>query len=120
MTPHLRDMRAVDLVKITKIVLPPFVGWVIMLGDEEIGYGCVVWTPDGRAFLNFDITDKLRKFPVFIHRTARKIIFAAAQVGAVYALEDRNEPTAAGWLKKLGFEFTGEIVGEERIMAWQR
>ncbi len=118
--PEYRTMRAVDMAKLAKVILPQFVGWVFLLDGKEIGYGCVLWAEDGRAFLTFDWTDDLKCFPVFMHKMAQRIIRAGLTAGPdLYAAESVTEPGAAKWLRRLGFKPTDEILKSgERVMKF--
>lgn len=119
--PETRPMRRTDMVKESRFIVPKFVGVVVMHEGRDIGSGSIVWGDDDRPYLSLRITDELRKFPVFMVKTARKLIEATIQVnGELYTLEDKEEPTAPRFLEFLGFVDTGETIQGERVLKWQR
>ena len=114
--PKLRDMRARDMVKLSRYTVPRFAGVIVELGDEEIGAAAIVIGIGGRPFLSAEISDKLRRFPVFMHRTARWITeLGVSQLGELYAIENTDEITADRWLRRLGFVPTDERIEGERV-----
>jgi hypothetical protein len=111
-------MRARDMVKHSRFILPRFAGVVAELDGQEIGAAAIVIGDKGRAFLSLEITDRLRRFPKFMHRTARQLTEAGvSQLGELYAIESAKEPGAGRWLQRLGFVPTDEMIGGERVYA---
>jgi hypothetical protein len=114
-------MRASDVVKQSKFVLPKFFGVVVLEGDREIGSGCVVWGVKNRPYLSLEITPELRTNPIFMVKAARQLIKEAIEeAGELFTIEDKDEPTAPRFLSFLGFEPTGEEIQGERVLKWQR
>ncbi len=114
-------MRARDMVKESRYILPKFVGVVVMNEGRDIGSGSVVWGDGDRPFLCLRISDELRRFPVFMVKTARQLIAATMQAaGELYTVEDKDEPTSRRFLEFLGFVDTGETINGERVLKWQR
>ncbi len=119
--PILRPARARDVVRFSKYVLPRFVGVVAELEGAFIGAGVVIWGDGNRPFLCLEITDELRKRPKFLHRTTLDLINAVApNVDFLYTMESAKEPTANRWLRRLGFQDTGETLNGERVMSWRK
>jgi hypothetical protein len=117
--PKLRTMRARDMVKHSRFIIPRFAGVVAELDGREIGAASIVIGDGQRPFLSMEMTDEiLRKFPIFMHRTARMITeVGLSQLGELYAIESSREPGAGRWLRRLGFVPTEEFIGGERIYA---
>jgi hypothetical protein len=119
--PSLRPMRATDMVKQTKYVIPQFFGVVVVLEGRDIGSGSIVWGDDGRAYLCLEITEELRQKPVFMVKVARDLIAAAIKAnGELFTIEDKEEPTSERFLAFLGFTPTGESRDGERVLQWLR
>ena len=113
---RLREMRARDMVKHSRYIVPRFFGVVAELDGKEIGAAAIVIGVGQRPFLSLEITDELRRFPVFMHRTARDLTAAGvSQLGELYAIESASEPGAGRWLQRLGFAPTEEFIGGERV-----
>lgn len=120
-TPTLRKMRAVDMVKLSKITIPKFYGVVVVDDGEEIGSGAIVWGDGGRAYLCLEITERLRQKPVFMVRTAKALINAAKETGVeLYSVEAVSEKTSERFMSFLGFKPTGETKNGERVLKWQQ
>lgn len=116
--PKLRDMRARDMVKFSRYTVPRFAGVIAELDGKEIGAAAIVIGIGGRPFLSMEITDTLRRFPIFMHRTAKRLTdVGVSQLGALYAIEASIEPTAERWLQRLGFVLTDELIGGERVFT---
>lgn len=116
--PSLRQMRARDMVRYSRYVVPRFAGVVAELDGKEIGAAAIVIGDKGRPFLSMEMTDALRRFPKFMHRTAKQLTDAGvSQLGALYAIESQKEPGAGKWLHRLGFVPTDELIGGERVFA---
>lgn len=121
--PKLREMRATDMVRFSRVKLPQFYGVVVELDGREIGAAAVFWgdKKDRRPFLCLEITDELRTRPLFMNRVGKAIIAAAVKAsGRLYTIESADEPTASRWLNWLGFEPTGETIKGERVLRWQQ
>lgn len=119
--PSLRDMRARDMVKHSRYTVPRFAGVVAELEGREVGAAAIVIGLGNRPFLSLEITDELRRFPVFMHRTALQLTEAGvSQLGELYAIEDAREPGAGKWLRRLGFLPTDERIGGERVYKWHQ
>lgn len=111
-------MRARDMVKFSRYTVPRFAGVVAEIDGEEIGAAAIVIGVGGRPFLSLEITDKLRRFPVFMHRTARQLTdLGVSQLGELYAIEDTRETGAGRWLQRLGFVPTDERIDGERVYS---
>jgi hypothetical protein len=114
-------MTAEDMVKLSRYVLPRFVGKVAEIDGKFYCACCIVWAPDGRAFLCLDASDKFARSAVFLHRHARLFIQEVAQVlDVIYTVETAAVPTAKMWLERLGFLPTGNLIQGERELVWQR
>lgn len=112
----LRTMRATDMVKYSRYVLPRFYGVVVMRGTREIGAGAIVWGDKGRPYLSLEITEELRGLPIFMTKVAKSLIKAALVAGGeIYTIEDSGEPTSARWLERLGFRPTDERINGDRL-----
>lgn len=119
--PETRPMRRSDMVKESRFLIPKFVGVIIMHEGRDIGSGSIVWGDGGRPYLSMRVTDEFRKFPVFMVKTAKRLIAASLEVnGEIYTVEDADEPTAPRLLASLGFVDTGETINGERVLKWQR
>ena len=115
-----RKMRAKDVVKFSRFHIPEFIGYVAESPSGEfLGAGAIVWGKNDRAFLCLDLTDAIRRRPIFINRWAKAIIKAANEAGVeLYTIESSTESGAARWLERLGFRPTDEFQGTERIWRW--
>jgi uncharacterized protein (DUF736 family) len=121
MEPALRVMRATDMVRFTRYALPKFYGVVVMMDGAEIGAGAIVWGDKGRAYLCLEISDALRKKPIFMTKVAHSLIAGATSGGGeLFTVEDAEEPTSPEWLSRLGFVDTGEKIGKERVLSWRK
>ena len=119
--PTLRRMRAVDMVKLSKITLPKFFGLVVMMDGDEIGSGSIVWGDENRAYLCLEITEKLRQKPIFMVKTAKALINAALEAGVeLFSVEAASEPTSIRFMEFLGFKPTDEMKKGERVLKWQQ
>ena len=119
-TPELRDMRATDIVKHSRYVVPRFAGVVAEIDGREIGAAAIVIGDGGRPFLCLEISDELRRYPNFMHRVALKMTQAGVeQMGSLYTIMDENEPTSERWLNRLGFADTGETVEGRKVFKWR-
>lgn len=106
------------MVKHSRYTVPRFAGVVAELDGQEIGAAAIVIGIGNRAFLSLEITDTLRRFPIFMHRTARQLTEAGvSQLGRLYAIESAKEPGAGKWLERLGFVPTEELIDGERVYA---
>lgn len=104
------------MVKFSRYVVPKFAGVVAELDGKEIGAAAIVIGIGGRPFLSLEITDELRRFPVFMHRTAKRLTdVGVSQLGELYAIETASEPGSGRWLQRLGFVCTDEIIGGEKV-----
>ena len=118
--PMLRPARPTDVIRFSRYVLPRFVGVVAELEGRFIGAGVVIWGDRNRPILCLEITDELRRRPVFLHKTTLSLINAVApSVDVLYTMESSSEPGAAKWLARLGFEDAGETVNGERLL-WRK
>ena len=117
-----RRMRARDMAEQAKYVLPKFYGEVVVKDGRDIGSVSIVWMPhDRRPFLCLQITDELRKAPVFLVKIGKRFIAAAMSTeGQLFTLEDKEEPTSRRFLEYLGFKPTGETIEGERVLTWQK
>lgn len=119
--PTLRKMRAVDMVKHSKFVIPQFFGVVVELDGKEIGSGAIVWGVGERFYLCLEITDELRRKPVFMVKVARNLIDAAITAkNELFVIEDDDEPTSKRFLEYLGFKPTDETIEGKRILRWHQ
>lgn len=115
-----RKMRARDMVRFSRYVLPKFFGEMVMNDGREIGAVAIVWK-DTRAFLCLEITDELRRFPVFLVKIGHRFINAAIAAGCeLFTLEDKEEVTSKRFLEFLGFADTGEVIDGERVLQWRK
>lgn len=73
----------------------------------------------GRVIAFCDLKPAARRFPVLIHRTARKLLDEARRDGRrlIYAEADAAEPGARRWLAALGFV---PVDDDERLWQWRR
>lgn len=109
-------MRATDMVKQSKYIMPQFYGVVAEMDGEEIGSCSIVWGVKGRAYLSLESTDKLKQKPVFMIKTVRKLIEGATRSGELYTIEDKDESTSKRLLEFLGFKPTGEDIEGDRVL----
>lgn len=117
--PKLRNMRARDMVKHSRYTVPRFAGVVAELEGREIGAAAIVIGIGNRPFLSLEITDELRRFPIFMHRTAKQLTDAGvSQLGRLYAIEDTREPGAGKWLERLGFVPTDELIEGGKVYEY--
>jgi hypothetical protein len=118
--PRLRLMRARDMVRFSRYTVPRFAGVVAEIDGREIGAAAIVIGIGGRPFLSLEISEELRRFPVFMHRTARRLVeIGVSQLGDLYAIEDTDEAGAGRWLERLGFVPTEEFIEGERVYSWR-
>lgn len=100
---------------------PPisFRGYVAVLDGEPIGVGGVYRT--GGLWVAFsEMKDEMRPFVKARARAARLLVNFADRLGVtVHAVEDPNEPTSPGLLKKLGFEKTGMVTDMGELLVRQ-
>jgi hypothetical protein len=116
-----RPMTADDMIKLSRYVLPRFVGKVAEIDGEFYCSCSIIWGPDDRAFLCLDASDKFAKSAVFLHRHARLFIKEVSQVlDVIYTIESKDVPTAKMWLGRLGFKPTDETIKGERVLSWRR
>lgn len=109
-------MRARDMVRYSRYTVPRFAGVIVELDGVEIGAGAIVIGIGGRPFLSLEITDTLRRFPVFLHKTGKRLADAGvSQLGELYAIESSKEPGAGRWLQRLGFVLTDELISGEKV-----
>lgn len=112
----LREMRARDMVKLSKYCLPKFAGLVGEIDGIHAGSVSIVIGVGSRPFLCLDITDAARGFPVLMHKAAKKVIaIGVSQLGELYAMESSAEPSSERWLTRLGFVATDEFIKGERV-----
>lgn len=116
-----RKMRARDVVKFSRFGVPEFIGYVgESPSGEFLGAVCIVWGKNNRAFLCLELTDKIRRRPIFMNRWAKAMIKAAHEAGSeLYTIESAKESGAARWLERLGFRPTDELQGTEKVWRWQ-
>lgn len=115
----LREMRPTDMVKFSKYGMPRYYGVMLQEDGEDIGAGAIVWGDKDRPFLCLEITDRLRARPSFMHRVAKKLVYAGVQAcGELFVIEEKDEPTSPKWLDRLGFKPTGELMNGERLLQW--
>lgn len=118
--PETRRMLARDMVKLSKYVLPRFYGEVVLHEGREIGAVSVVWV-DRKPVLCLNMTDELRKFPVFLVKLGHRFIEEAVRdYGELFTVEEPEEPTSQRFLDFLGFTDTGEFIEGRRLLKWQR
>lgn len=117
----IRPARARDILRFSRFTIPQFVGWV---GEEDgkfLGASVVVWRTPEMPILCLEITPELRRRRMLLHRFARQFIDTVAkQLEVLYTMESPEEPTANRWLKRLGFEDTGERLNGERLYRWRK
>jgi hypothetical protein len=117
---EIRKMRNRDMARFSKTTIPPFVGYVGEKDGKEIGAAAIVWGDKGRPFMCLEATDDLRKMPVLMHKFAKRFIAAGVRAnGELFAMEKASIPSAARWLKRLGFSPTDEILSGERVWIWR-
>ena len=121
--PDTREMRARDMVKLSRHMLPRFYGEVVLHEGKEIGAVSVIFIEEMkyRPLLCLDITPELRKFPKFLVQIGRRFIKdAVAEYGEILTAEEADgEPTAKRFLEFLGFADTGETLNGRRVLKWQ-
>lgn len=117
MSVEIREMRPTDVVKYSRFCVPKFYGVVFVEDGEKIGAGAIIWGDGNRPFLCLEITERLRKMPVLMTKTAKRLIAATIQAcGEVFTIEDKDEATSPRWLERLGFVPTGEDIKGERVL----
>ena len=116
---RVREMRARDMVKHSRYIVPRFFGLVAELDGREIGAASIVIGHSNRPFLSLDMAEELRRFPLLMHRLAKQMVAAGvSQLGELYAIEAKAEPKAERWLLRLGFRPIGEKINGERVFKW--
>lgn len=122
--PETRDMRARDMVKLSRHTLPRFYGEVVLHEGREIGAVSVIFIEEMkyRPLLCLDITPELRKFPKFLVQIGRRFIREAVEeYGEILTAEEaEGEPTAKRFLEFLGFADTGDTLNGRRVLKWQK
>lgn len=83
-----------------------------------IGIGGYVYRPDG-IFASVLLTEDLRRQPIALHRTVARSLEDARQRGVreIFAYAQDDNPAAAPWLQRLGFERV-TVRGAE-IWVWR-
>lgn len=90
------------------------------LGDELIGVGGFLTHADGTVWASMAVTDTYRKYPAALWRGAVEAMRMAGRLGIreVRAIADADQPAAARFLDRLGYELIGEISGEP-LYRWR-
>ena len=116
----IREARADDILRFSRYTIPQFIGLVAEEDGRFIGACVVVWR-DKRPILCLELTQELRRRRVFLHRCAAVFIGTVAKsLDVLYTMESPAEPTANRWLRRLGFEDTGELLNGERLFQWRK
>lgn len=125
-TVRIREARPTDCAAVCKRALPRFVGVVCEEDGVKIGTGLIIWVKlpgweKKRAVVTLDISDRMRQMPRLLHRVGVSLVKAGSVVCKdLYVMEDAEEPSANKWLHRLGFRDTGETIGGERLLKWQK
>lgn len=85
---------------------PTWIGMVVRDGEHLAGFGHVMWTVDEPNVNALAFVDRRRPIsPFLMHRAVKAVLAALKEVGEefVFAGCDETIPSAAAWLKKLGF-----------------
>lgn len=115
---RVREARASDVVKVTRLALPQFAGIVVEEDGETIGTGLVLMIK-GRPMVTFDMTERLRQMPMVIGRFGFALVNAGMKAfGELYVMQDQEEEGSARWLRRLGFQPTEELLAGEKV--WKR
>lgn len=90
-------------------------------GDEVVAIGGLAFMPGGAvgAFLQVRDGFEVSRYPVTLHRVARKILEDARQMGLrrIVAISDNNITSAIPWLERLGFRHFAAEGGHE-VFLW--
>jgi hypothetical protein len=117
----LRPTVAADLPHAIGEPLPYRIRCITALAGEEIlGLGGLGFRPDGTVIAFAQILPEGRKYPAAIHRAGLKVMamIRASRVSLVIAEAQEDNPAAARWLLRLGFERV-ELAGREAFV-WRR
>ena len=90
------------------------------LGDELIGVGGFLYAADGRIWASMVVRPELRAYPAALWRGAVMTMRLAESCGIreVLAVADDEQPAAARFLARLGFELIGEYQAEP-LYRWR-
>lgn len=88
---------------------------------KVIGIGGLTFPPGTYPFLWSTITDELRAMPVLLHKTGLRFIAEARSQGVrvMFATTDVGFEAADRWIKRLGFEETGEVKDGKKVHIWR-
>lgn len=94
----------------------PTVKGIAGLVDGKLAAVAGFWLSQGNVIAFCELRDAARPFKKTIHRTAIELMAnAKKQHKRIIALRDPDEPTAANWLRRLGFVRSEGDVWEWRI-----
>lgn len=90
-----------------------------ILDGEVVAFWALVFTKSGVGLIS-DIRDKLLPHKITIHRTAKRFLLQAAELGYtdIYALADPDIPGSSKWIKALGFNFVYDTEDGE-VWLWR-
>ena len=102
---------------------PPYRSRAIVVKKDGrvIGIGGLGFPPHMPPVLWSDISDELRALPVTLHRTGLRFIDEARAQGVriMYATTDAEFEAAERWIRRLGFEQTGEVQDGKKVWVWR-
>lgn len=102
---------------------PPYRSWAVVVKKDGkvIGIGGLWFPPHMPPILWSEITDELRALPVTLHRTGLRSIAKARSLGVkiMYAITEVGFEAAERWIKRLGFEETGEVKDGNKVHIWR-
>ena len=102
---------------------PPYRARAIVVKKDGrvIGIGGLGFPPHMPPVLWSDISDELRALPVTLHRTGLRFIDEARAQGVrvMYATTDAEFEAAERWIRRLGFEHTGEVQDGKKVWVWR-
>ncbi len=127
MTPELRPATQADIVAAFRSLyneerqIPVRVlAYTGRLGDKVIAVGGVAFYPNGARVAFLDITDEGRRYPLSLHRGAKKVLEQARRHGvkSVIVVDDEQvHDKTPNWLRHLGF--VREQINGVRCFVWK-
>lgn len=115
----IRELVADDLTfPLRDLDAEPF-GLTLEIDGDIAVVGGVFWKA-GRCWAFCSIYDDRARHSLILHRRAKRLLGILRETGEteICTLCDEWVPRAERWLKKLGFEPTGEYLGAREVWVW--
>lgn len=95
--------------------------WVVLKDGRKIGMGGLAFPPNMVPFIWSEISDELRAMPVTLHKTGLRYIEEAKALGlkVMYGTTDVGFEAGERWIRRLGFEETGEVKDGKKVWIWR-